>query len=1457
MLRHNKNKNGHMGAVSPGGQRGAIGLTTAFMVMILVAIVTAGAFVTMGSAQRGGKTEAQRSRVDAAAQAGLDWARLRALSGKCDSAATFSGSSALPGFEDLTVKTSCSADGTGTASFKLTSIACTQSVCPGTVPLPTGYAEKKLETRVGTATDQSRKYKTAAIEWLRAAGPTRLFDFEENSVAQVVHDKRPDGKTVLDLRYDVAEGAAVFPDSSPNPKTVTSNGATGTDAVFALGGGAVELDGTSASVSVAGHPDLYVPAEADFTFETWVFPRTKTGTQGLAYAGTGKFGVRVIGGVVYAGPYGGTAILNSATLLKASSWNLVSVVRQDGHLRIYINGTMATAPVAWSGDVDWTGGVTVGAEPGAYTDGYLDSTSLVVGRATRVDDFVPQPSDVASTKRVMRLGCEASANGSTAGESGFGASFLDHDSSPWRNSVTVVPTAAGDANTIYPQPGSGPYVGYGSHEYCVMSSPSYGAGYFKIGGTASSKAFGTGDFTVDGNILHANNTAAPYFIVGNWGGAGVGGWRVDKYGNYLRVQVIDGASTSVQTFTGTRVIGWNASIHFAVVRNNGRLKTFINGVADLDVPMTANIINPKPETWVGRSPQLDSYTGLTVFLDEVGILAGKAVWTKAFAAPEAADRDAYFGDTLRIGFEGSISDQSNSPRSISNQGVTLGTGGGAAVGAGYGIFNGGHLSLPANKSLEIRRGDFNVSLWVKFASGDMGREVCLIDAGAGGMLLCKTANDRWVFGRNGGTMSAESNNGVKAGVWTQVQFDRSYFNVYAYVDGTALGTSSLAGYANYYSSNVTATIGSRVSGGSALQGAMDEIEITNGRSLKPNAAPWWAPVRGNAFANERELLLLHFDELSTSQTAPIADSSVYGQTTLGSCSTLACRNEGGEAVFGRSKYGNYNLVGSNMNEYMFDKVDFTVDFRTMLPTAPSSSYMPVYVGGGPYSYAWSVTFNPDGSGKFVGNGASPGNFVQCPAGTFVAGKWMHVAVSVQGNNAYMFKDGKLCGSVTGFTRPTYVASALNMGIQTPSGYVYLDEMRILRGRGMWNADFIPPTAPYNGDGTWATMTSVEKMVGNHADVSGSPTMWTDNQGIKGMELPSGTFGRFGPVSGDDLGGAGGTVVALTNPTADAVSGAAQTRLVSLTSTRIGSSDIFALLRGDAVQTFAGASGNSAGQWNSVQSSAAQLTRDTWGMYSGGVSSAGAGSIRKDGDENATGAVWAPAMTTRTFATFGADPSGGNPFPSTLAGVALFPRTLSAVEWDGVKTGWNTGALPTELVFRSADSTVSDLVGNPVSSSGVTADATGRSVGAAWVFSGVSGQGVSASAASLSAALKDWEAEATIVPDELPGAKDGAPVLDYGAVSVRLLSDGSAALYVSGARVVKTGRTAPGMPVRVHVGRKAGYLQIGLGRNLSTVVADSTNVTGAVLTIGGAAGTGTSPYKGALRDVRLFVGKHPD
>lgn len=112
------------------------------LVTLVLMLGTAGALfaVVTGSVSRGYSAETAAG-VESAAQAGLDWGRLRVRRGYCDGEAVFSGASALPPFPDLTVRVSCVAAGTG---FEVTSYACTQAACPGTVPLPQGYSERRL-----------------------------------------------------------------------------------------------------------------------------------------------------------------------------------------------------------------------------------------------------------------------------------------------------------------------------------------------------------------------------------------------------------------------------------------------------------------------------------------------------------------------------------------------------------------------------------------------------------------------------------------------------------------------------------------------------------------------------------------------------------------------------------------------------------------------------------------------------------------------------------------------------------------------------------------------------------------------------------------------------------------------------------------------------------------------------------------------------------------------------------------------------------------------------------------------------------------------------------------------------------------------------------------------------------------------------------------------------------------
>lgn len=121
-------------------QKGTAGLIAMVTMVLILGSVSALYVVVTGSVARGGFSAEKTGRLEAAAQTGLDWGRLRVRRGYCDGEAVFSGASALPPFPELTVRVSCVPSGTG---FDVASVACTQLECPGAVPLPAGYSERR------------------------------------------------------------------------------------------------------------------------------------------------------------------------------------------------------------------------------------------------------------------------------------------------------------------------------------------------------------------------------------------------------------------------------------------------------------------------------------------------------------------------------------------------------------------------------------------------------------------------------------------------------------------------------------------------------------------------------------------------------------------------------------------------------------------------------------------------------------------------------------------------------------------------------------------------------------------------------------------------------------------------------------------------------------------------------------------------------------------------------------------------------------------------------------------------------------------------------------------------------------------------------------------------------------------------------------------------------------------
>jgi hypothetical protein len=284
-----------------------------------------------------------------------------------------------------------------------------------------------------------------------------------------------------------------------------------------------------------------------------------------------------------------------------------------------------------------------------------------------------------------------------------------------------------------------------------------------------------------------------------------------------------------------------------------------------------------------------------------------------------------------------------------------------------------------------------------------------------------------------------------------------------------------------WTSNTTYTTASIVlpptPNGLAYQGVRDfptqpswtpETAITLGAFVEPNVATGFV-YQAVAIAGYPSGLLFNFD--GTSGSTVFVDQNGYGQTLTA---------HGNAQVSGaQAKFGNGSLViSSQTTDYVKGVLatggvgDITTGDSTMecwfYPTAnPNGSanyilFSVATLAGSPIIEAGGLT-----TGGGVGNGMNALAFSGSSGGqvatNLTPNTWNHVAISIQGANAFAFCNGVQYSTFAVGARNGSVGT-LVIGAQPSGGgagaWGFIDEFRLTKGTALYTANFTPPTTVF-------------------------------------------------------------------------------------------------------------------------------------------------------------------------------------------------------------------------------------------------------------------------------------------------------------------------------------------------------------------------------------------------------------
>jgi len=161
---------------------------------------------------------------------------------------------------------------------------------------------------------------------------------------------------------------------------------------------------------------------------------------------------------------------------------------------------------------------------------------------------------------------------------------------------------------------------------------------------------------------------------------------------------------------------------------------------------------------------------------------------------------------------------------------------------------------------------------------------------------------------------------------------------------------------------------------------------------------------------------------------------------------------------------------ANSSDFNFGSGDWTVEcyhYSFKAPGSGTNSLIGMW-NSGSNRRTWLINlYNDYFRGYFSIDGAAGGSIYQVGDSTVKAGsdRWYHVALVRNGNNLYLFQDGKLIDTqdVTGqsvynnTTDDLYIGSGHAGTVTNTNGYI--SNLRVVKGTALYTSDFTPPTAP--------------------------------------------------------------------------------------------------------------------------------------------------------------------------------------------------------------------------------------------------------------------------------------------------------------------------------------------------------------------------------------------------------------
>jgi len=618
-----------------------------------------------------------------------------------------------------------------------------------------------------------------------------------------------------------------FVDEGPNRFAITRNGDTRITPFSPFKTHTIVPD--SHSVYFDGNGDYLTVANSssfgfgtnDFTLETWIYPTASSAND------RGLFDFRT------SGPTLGTLFINkndgklafwsgstlygsTGTVVPSNQWSHVTLSRQSGTTRVFLNGTL---DFTISATLDFGSSNPLGIGASSYLGdslfiGYFSNYRIVKGTAVYTSNFTPPTAPLTAIANTSLLTCQSPTvidNSNNALAITVNGNAQPSKYNPFGETITT-----GVEYSLTNHGGSYYFDGTGDY----LNTPA--TGQFAPAGVFTIECF-----------VYITSLAAARAIIGNYTTNATTDWVIEVTTAGVLRAFTNGSTARISSASGAIQIGeWE---HVVLTRNSSNvISLFLNGALIGTYSQSGVFGSATKAIYIGV--QNVSTNPMLGYISNLRVVEGTALYTSAFVPP-AAPPTPVRGTTLLLNGAGAaISDgvSKNVLETVGNARVINGI---KKYGTGAMYFDGtgDYLNILSDPPLYLSTGNFTIEGWVYTTNSSTSQAVLFRRSAAAARGLVISINSfvsqKLSFACGNSDISAwevqlDSTTSLANNTWYHFAVVRDGDDFELFINGTSEDTAN--------SSVVIADdtsvlrIGANDTGATSLNGYIDDLRITKG-----------------------------------------------------------------------------------------------------------------------------------------------------------------------------------------------------------------------------------------------------------------------------------------------------------------------------------------------------------------------------------------------------------------------------------------------------------------------------------------------------------------------------------------------------------------------------------------------------------------------------------------------------